>query len=454
MTDPAAGRWQARLEELARRHDVPGASLGILTRDGGVQQAVTGLANVDAGIEATTDTLWQIGSVSKVWTATLTMMLVDEGLLDLDERIVSYLPELSLAEEQLTKGMTARHLLTHTSGIDGDFFADTGRGDDCLEKYVHRLAQVGANHPLGATMSYCNAGYVLLGHLQERVTGVQWDRLLRERLLEPLGLTHTVTLPEDALRFRTAAGHIGDPPQVAPQWSLMRSLGPAGLICSTARDVLAFARLHLDDGLTADGTRLLSASSAEAMRTPQVELPDPYLLGDAWGLGWILCEWDGRRLYGHDGNTLGQSGFLRVLPDAGLGICLLANGGDTQGLYQDLFEEICAEHADLTMPRPLAPPDHPVPVDTAAYVGVYERTAARIEVREREGRLMLNTRVTGELAELVDQVESEDQLHPVSPGVFVTHREGARDWVPAVFYELPDGARYLHHGARATRRVG
>ena len=98
------------------------------------------------------------------------------------------LPELRLSDPEVTRQVTVRHLLTHTSGIDGDVFTDTGRGDDCLERYVALLADVAQNHPLGATWSYCNSGYSLLGRIIEKVTGGTWDAALRERLFTPLGL--------------------------------------------------------------------------------------------------------------------------------------------------------------------------------------------------------------------------------------------------------------------------
>ncbi len=448
---PDADHWASRLAELTHRHRVPGAALGIW-HQGRLVEAAAGLANLDAGIEATTDTLWQIGSISKVWTTTVAMALVDEGVLDLDAPIVSVLPELRLADETLTKGVTLRHLVTHTSGIDGDFFADTGRGDDCLEKFTALLADVAVNHPLGATMSYCNAGFVLLGRILEKVTGIQWDELMRQRLFQPLGLTHTVTLPEEVLRFRAAAGHIGEPPAVAPQWTLMRSAGPAGLICSTPRDVLAFARLHLNGGRT-DDAKVISQESTTQMQTPQVKLPDPYLLGDAWGLGWILSTWDGHRIYGHDGGTIGQNAFLRVLPDARLAVCLLTNGGDTMGLYLDLFREVFAELAGVAMPAPIVPAQEPVEVVPADYTGVYERAGTHMEVTERDGGLVLASRVTGALADLVGDEASEWRMHPLEPGVFVIQRNGMEAWFPVVFYTLADGTRYLHHGARATPKV-
>ena len=453
-TDPTAAHWAARLAELATRNGVPGASLGILHRGRLIAEAATGTANLDAGIEATTDTVFQIGSISKVWTTTVAMALVDEGVLDLDAPIVSVLPEFRTADQQLTDGVTLRHLLTHTSGIDGDFFADTGRGDDCLEKYTALLADVRANHPLGATLSYCNAGFTLLGRVLERVTGVQWDELMRERLFRPLGLTHTVTLPEEALRFRAAHGHVGDPPAVAPMWGLMRSAGPAGLICSVPREVLAFAQLHMDGGTTAEGAKVLSVESATAMQTPQFKVPDPYMLGHAWGLGWLLDEWDGQPVYGHDGGTIGQSAFLRVLPDDDLAICLLTNGGDTLGLYRALFREIAQEVAGVTMRIPLDPPTDPVPVDPGDYVGVYERLSSRIEIVERDGTLVMCQQPTGDLAELLEETGSEAPMVPVEPGLFLVQRPGFQGWFPVVFYTLADGTPYLHHGARATPKVG
>jgi CubicO group peptidase (beta-lactamase class C family) len=447
-------RWAKRLATLVAKHGVPGASLGILS-GGELFETSAGFANADAGIEATTDTLWQIGSISKVWTTTMVMMLVDEGVLELDTPVVSVLPELRLNTEELTRQVTTRHLLTHTSGIDGDFFLDTGRGDDCLERYTERLSEAAVNHPPGATMSYCNAGFTLTGRILEKVTGVQWDRLMRERLYEPLGLTHTVTLPEGALRFRAAAGHVGQPPRVAPHWMLMRSAGPAGLICSTPRDVLAFARLHLDDGLAADGTRLLSAAGARAMRAPQVTLPDKRTFGDAWGLGWMLMDWSGHRMYGHDGGTIGQNAFLRVLPEKELAVCLLTNGGDTLSLYVDLYSEIFDELAGVTM-RPLPEPaSEPVADDWSRYIGVYERASMRIELFERDGGLFVRGTTTGDLAALMpeDQRDFEMELHPLEPGVFVTRRPGMEGWMAMTFYTLADGTPYVHFGFRATPKV-
>lgn len=454
--------WQRRLARLAERHKIVGAQLGILRVGRSIGESYDelvetayGVLNVRTGAPAATDSLFQIGSITKVWTATVAMALVDEGLLELDAPVVEVLPELRLADPHVTKSVTLRHLLNHTSGIDGDVFTDTGRGDDCLEKYVGILGDAGQNHPLGVTFSYCNSGFSLIGRMIEKVTGKKWDQALRERLFTPLGLEHTVTLPEEALLFAAAVGHDEHDGELAPApaWMLPRSIGPAGLITSTVADVLAFARLHLTGGLAADGTRLLSAESAAAMTAYQAGLPDKLVLGDSWGLGWIRFDWDGHRLIGHDGTTFGQNAFLRVLPGQGLAVVLLTNGGHARDLYYDLYREIFAEIAGVTMPPPFAPPREPVSADVAPYTGVYERAGVRMEVESGPDGPLLRAIVTGPLAELEPDPVQEFPMVPVGPALFAVKPPEVETWAPVTFYELPDGARYLHFGVRATPKV-
>ena len=435
--------WQRRLTELAARHHVPGAQLGILRLDDRgdeLVQAASGVLNVDTGVPTTVDSIFQIGSVSKVWTATVVMQLVDEGKLELEAPVIEVLPELRLADPDVTKQVTVRHLLTHTSGIDGDVFTDVGRGDDCLERYVELLADAAQNHPLGATWSYCNAGFSLLGRLIEKVTGQTWDTAMRERLFTPLGLTHTVTLPEEALLFGAAVGHVtegGAEPQRAPVWGLPRALGPAGLITATVADVLGFARLHLTGGHAPDGTRLLSPDSAAAMAAHQADVPDKYSLGDSWGLGWIRYGWSDHRLIGHDGNTIGQAAFLRLLPEQNLAVALLTNGGNTRDLYQELYREIFAEVAGVDMPEPLAPPAVPVESDLTPWLGTYERASNRVEVFLGPDGPRLRSTITGPLAEMVGDPVDEHDLVPVGPDLFVVRPPEMETWMPVTFYACP-----------------
>lgn len=458
-TDINVEIWQRRLAALAEQHRVPGATLGILRlRPDGpdeLVEAAYGVLNVNTGVETTTDSVFQIGSVSKVWTATLAMQLVDEGLLDLDDPVVRVLPELALSDPTVAARVTMRHLLAHTSGIDGDVFTDTGRGDDCLEKYVATLREEAQNHPLGATWSYCNSGFVLAGLVIEKLTGMTWDAAVRTRLAGPLGLARTSTLPEEALLERTACGHTdsAEGPERVPQWMLPRALGPAGLINASVADLLRFARMHLTGGVAEDGTRVLSERSTAAMAAHEVDLPDRHTLGDSWGLGWIRFGWDGRRLIGHDGNTIGQAAFLRLLPEQNMAVALLTNGGSAGDLYRDLYREIFADLAGVTMPPPFTPPAEPVSVDVTPHLGTYERASTRLEILDGADGPVLRMTVTGPLAELTPDPVKELALIAVGTDLFAIRLPDRDSWMPVTFYRLPTGERYLHLGVRATPKV-
>ncbi|MFD4637723.1 serine hydrolase [Lentzea sp. NPDC058436] len=448
-----AKHWQRRLSAIAAKHGVPGATLGILYK-GQTVQAHHGVLNTATGVEVTDDTIFQIGSIGKVWTTTVVMRLVDEGLLDLDAPITDVLPELKLSDPVVGQKVTMRHLLTHTSGIDGDNFTDTGRGDDCLERYTELLADAAQNHPLGATFSYSNAGFVLAGRVIEKLTGKTWDVAMREKLFAPLGLTRTGTLPEEALLHRAAVGHVKNEGklEVAPVWALPRSVGPAGTIFSTTEDVLEFARMHLAGGLAPDGTRVLSEQSAAVMTEKQTDVPDKNVLGDSWGVGWIRFDWDGHRLIGHDGNTIGQSAFLRLLPEHDLAVTLLTNGEGARELYLDLYREIFADLADVAMPRPLEPAAEPPSVDTARFTGKYERASITLDISEGENGLVLDVTPTGPLAGLFPK-PPQVSLVPVDDSTFLFRESTDKTWSSLVFYTLPTGEQYVHMGVRATPKV-
>lgn len=431
-------RWQRRLDDERTRHRVPGASLAVLVDDE-IHELATGVLHRGTGVAATTDALFQIGSITKPYTASLIMGL---GI-DIDQRVIDVLPDFRVADAEATATVTIRQLLTHSSGIDGDFFHDTGRGDDCVRKYVEACKDLRQNHPPGATMSYCNSGFVILGRIVEVVTGKVWDTALRDRLTGPLGLTSTVTLPEEVLRFRAAMGHVGTDPEPARVWGLPRSCGPAGLICATAADAVRFARMHLHGG-----QHVLTADAVAAMQNPEVEVPDPWSAGRHRGLGWGLFDWPGGPVFGHGGNTIGQSSFLCAVPAANVATVLLTNGGGAKGLYRTLFGELLDDLAGVTMPV-FEPRESNV--DGSAYVGRYERESIVLDVTEEANGLRLRAEETTEIDEL-NSVEEMDLL-PVSDGVFAGRRHESEPWTPVVFFTLPDGTPYVHTGARATRKI-
>ncbi|MFD6433748.1 serine hydrolase domain-containing protein [Streptomyces venezuelae] len=434
--------WTRRLAALAAESEVPGASLAFLA-DGHVHTCATGVLNTATGAPVRTDSLFQIGSVTKVWTATQLMLLVERGLVTLETRVADVLPGFRVADEEASARITLRHLLTHTSGIDGDLFLDTGRGDDCVERYVAACADLAQTFPAGDSHSYCNSGFVIAGRVIERLTGTVWDRALREQICEPLGLRHTWTLPEDVLRFGAAMGHV-EGGAVASAWGLPRSVGPAGLICATAADVVSFARAHLTPGA-------LLADPA-ALREAQVDVPNPYDGGRQWGIGWSLDTWDGHQVVSHTGDTIGQHAALWMLPGTGTAVAVLTNGGRSAEFQHRLIGELLAALHTVTVPEPVAPPARPVAVDVRPYTGVYERAGSRIHVTDHDGRLRMRSEPTGILVGLAPTRTLD--LTAVDATTFVGRDEDDSMWNAVVFERRASGVSYLHHSGRATPKVG
>ncbi|MEV6646488.1 serine hydrolase domain-containing protein [Amycolatopsis sp. NPDC051371] len=451
-------RWQRRFDELRAAHHVPGAALAVLT-GGEIHELATGVLHRGTGVEVTTDSVFQVGSITKVHTATLVLQLAEEGRLDLDAPVRDVLPGFTVADPKASETITARQLLSHTSGLTCDFTHDTGRGDDCLAAYVDAAEAVPLDCPPGTAISYSSVGYNVLGRIVEVLTGQTWDAALQDRLCAPLGLTHTVTLPEDVLRFRAAMGHLGEAgedPDPAPVWNpLPRSAGPyGGVLCATAADVLRLARMHLDGGTAPDGTRLLRRETVEAMQHRETDCPDKWTVdSDGWGLGWTLYDWNGTPGFGHDGATIGQYGFLRVAPDAGVAVVLLTNGGGARRLYSDLLRELLGELAGIRMPEPFGPPAEPLPVVAGDRAGTYRREGVEITVSDRDGVPHLRYAFVDGMAGLAPPIESD--LVAVSDTVFAGRADGpfSDDWMPVVFSTLADGTGCVYVGMRAAPKI-
>lgn len=447
---------QQRLDALARRHRVPGAVLAVGQGDELLDFA-TGAINLRTGVAATTDTVFQIGSNTKVLTATLIMQLVDAGEADLDAPVRSYLPSFDLAESSAADQITLRHLLTHTSGIEGDYFADFGRGDDATSRYVDSLSGIGLIHRPGQLWSYCNSGFVVAGRVVEELTGLPYHRALAERITGPMGLRSMTVLAEEMLARRCAVGHVLGPDDTVsvPRAVIMGlAAAPAGSrTVATAADLVTFTRMHLADGLARDGSRVLSAGSARAMREAQVARPPSADVPLAQGLGWLLAEWDGLSVVGHGGETIGQLSFLQAIPERDLVVALLTNGPTGGGLWRDLGRWLFETLAGVRMSAVPRPADPPPDLRLADYAGIYERLGMCYEITAEDGQLVMAVTISGPIADLQTTPPPPPRiLRPVSAEVFYLADDDDEGLVS--FHEFEGGRPgYLFTG-RMARRAG
>ena len=386
---------QASLREALVQHRVPGASVAILHK-GEVTTAAAGVVNVNTQVEVTPDTVMHIASITKVLNATLVMQLVDEGVIDLDDRIVRHLPDLRLKDREALEQITVKMLLNHTSGINGEWLPDFGHDEETIDKAISRFAQLDQLFRPGAEFSYCNAATVVAGYLVQRLRNRSWYQLVRERIFEPLNMQHSVSLPEDALLHRASVGHFlkgpGDNEVVRTSSAFLSlSFGPAGsTLMLSARDLLEFARAHINDGVGANGKRILSAQSARRMRLATVNNKGKaYTLTDGVGVGWLLCE-DG--LIHHAGGGAGIVSVLYVYPKHQFAAVILTNASHGMHLVNEMMEPWLR---DLETMRPfgsvdVAIPREPVNIEANQYVGRFEDVMNCFDVVNAAGGLELS----------------------------------------------------------------
>ncbi len=438
-----------------RKHQIPGASVGVL-RNGRVTTAAAGVINVDTKVRTTTDTLFQIGSITKVMTATLIMQLVDEKKVGLDEPVRTYLPKFCVADRKVSATVTPRMLLSHQSGIDGDFFPNSGRGEDCIERLVDMGTMLPNLYPPGERMSYCNFGFAVLGRLIEVVDSRTWDESIHERLFEPLGMNHAVSVPEETLRFSCAVGH--QPHQrkrhvniVTRRPYLCIGMKAAGSTTTmSVSDLLKFARMHIDGGTAADGTRLLTRASVRAMQRSQIRtLPKSVgRLSSAIprvGLAWITVKRAKHQILAHTGGAAGQYALLVVLPNEKIAVALLTNGGNADALQQSILQTLLSTLAKVPA-RTIPQPNDSVIVPEGSLTGVYENITTRIEVGQLGKRHFMKMAAVGVHSKKAHRIWLR----------FVDERTAIPETgsVELPFDGFEDGrARYLSIRGRVLRRV-
>ena len=362
---------------------MPGASIGV-GYDDGQEVAGFGVTSLEHPLEVDANTLFQIGSITKTVTGTLAMLLVERGELDLDVPVRRYLPELRLADEDVAERVTMRHLLTHTGGWFGDYFADPSRGDDALERVLAELAELPQLAPLGEIWSYCNSGFYIAGHVIEVLTQRPFESAARELVLEPLGMSNSFFLPEEVLSHRFAVGHRDEDGEtiVARPWALARAASVAGGITSSVGDLLRYARFHL--GLDPGP---LATDSITRMREPQVETGDA---NRKMAVTWFVREVDGLVLAEHDGGTHGQMARLVLAPEAGFALAILTNHSPAGN---DVLREVTrlAQREYLGVEERDPEPIDLEPAELAEYAGVYRNPWADIELRAEGSRLVGRT---------------------------------------------------------------
>jgi CubicO group peptidase (beta-lactamase class C family) len=289
-----------------------------------------GLADRAAGRKVDPErTLFRVGSVSKLFTWTAVMQLVDEGKLDLKTDVNTYLAGTPVrVPDTYSQPVTLTHLLTHTPGFEDVVVGLFGRSPASLRPLATLLAEEmpARVRPPGVLSSYSNHGTALAGYIVERISGMPYEQYIEKRILEPLGMAHTTArqpLPK-ALEADMAVGYrFGDGEYKAEEFEYVPA-SPAGAVSASAVDMTRFMLAHLQGGRYGD-SRILSEAAARTMHER--------LFGHVTALNGMLHGFyemnrNGRRIHGHGGDTLWFHSELALLPDEQVGLFVSCNSGD------------------------------------------------------------------------------------------------------------------------------
>jgi CubicO group peptidase (beta-lactamase class C family) len=453
---------QKQLSEGAEALDVPGVAVGVYL-DGTEDHVFHGITSVENPLPVDENTLFQFGSTGKTYTATAMMRLVDRGLVDLAAPVRTYVPELRLKDEAVAREVTVLQLFNHTAGWQGDYFVDTGEGDDTLARYVEKMAELEQVTPLGSVVSYNNASLSLAGRLIEKVTGLVYEKAIKELVLDPLGMKHTLFSPNEIMTRRFVAGHDQHPDgkiTVSRPWAMARSGNPAGGMSSNSADMITWARFHLGNGEARNGERVLPEKLLRQMQEPTAEMKGS-ALGDYVGVSWLLRDVDGVRIVGHGGDTLGQHSDFVMVPERDFAISVMVNcGPNGSQLKEDLVKWALENYVGVVDrdPEPMDADDSVL----APFAGRYETIAAWADITVERGRLIVNVAIKPEtLAQLKEAGSEEPEQPPIplglldGPGDRYVVSDGPAKGMKGYFVRNASGSiDAVHLGGRLATRTG
>jgi CubicO group peptidase (beta-lactamase class C family) len=428
LTGARRAAFEAYVADALFRFGVPGASVAVVQGGDVVYLKGFGVRVAGSTQGVTPDTMMMIGSITKPLTTMLAGTLIDDGRLTWDTPLRALLPDFAVGDPELTRTLTVRDAFCNCIGLPGrnvESYFESGRLTP--ETVVTALAGVAPVTERGELFQYNNllisAGGYALGAAAEGSSGdlgLAYDTALRERVLGPIGMARSTFEPEDALaagdyalpHAANLSGELRPLPLMAERALL--PVRPAGALWSNAREMARFLQTELARGVAPDGTRVVSVANLEAAWAPEVAVPNLYggppemaASMSGYGLGWNIGAYRGLRVISHAGGSGGFTAEAALLPEAGVGIAVLANAAfDSTGFFayavqfrllELLFDQPAEMDAALAEANAgLAPRLRPAlgavdPAAAAPYVGRYGNPdLGPVILSLRDGRLILD----------------------------------------------------------------
>jgi CubicO group peptidase (beta-lactamase class C family) len=393
---------------------IPGLAIAVVQNGEVPLVRAYGLRDVEAGLKATTDTQFPIGSITKTFTSTGLALLMDERRLDWKKPVRDYIPEFRLHDAVAADRVTVRDLLCHHSGLPRHDWIWLP-GDLSPAQMLAAMRCLEPSDDIRSTFQYSNLGYLAASMVAERVSGQSWPEFTRARLTNKLHMTVTFTAEDLAAAADAAVPYAmdGDTRLRSKLWPI-RVTGAGGINASIAR-FANWLHLHLDKG-EFEGQRLLSPTLIQQLQTPRVHVAAPEFAeyGDLhYGLGFRSHSYRGERAVWHSGGFIGCSTLMTMLPDRGVGVAVFTNRNPStvpEMLANHVFDRVCGKEPIPWLDR---------------YRERRRKLVAQLDVdrQARKATRRPNTRPSHDLADYAGDYE-----HPGYGRITITHAEGKLNW--------------------------
>ncbi|MDR2292432.1 MAG: beta-lactamase family protein [Prevotellaceae bacterium] len=313
---------------------IPGMAIAVIKDNDVMFKKGFGTKSPEEFLPVDENTVFQIGSVSKSFTAALVAMLVDEGKLNWSDKIIDHLPDFKMYDSLATQSMQIRDIMTHRSGLRrqaGTYIPNMGYGRDDI---YNLLKYIKPSTELRSTYAYNNITFIIAAKLIEKYTGKSWEENIRERIFEPLGMTNSSVNEEGFLNSenRSMSCEFEYDKGIKNKWLYdddralfwLTVIGPAGSVNSTATDLIKWSNFHLNKGKI-NGKEIISEKNIKYLHTGQIITSMDSARITVYGHCWFIEQTNRYRLYFHTGTTWGFTTLCAFVPEINLGIVILVN---------------------------------------------------------------------------------------------------------------------------------
>lgn len=338
--EPKLEAIDALVSDALKAFQVPGAAVVVVRGDQILVLKGYGRRSIDNADAVTADTVFPLASCTKQFTTALLAMLIDDGALSWDDPVKKHLPSFKLSDPNADALLTVRDLLSHRTGLAAHDLL-WYRAPWSIDHTLKQVPLLPLDYPFRGGYRYSSIPYMAAGRIAECAGKEKWEKLVRERLVEPLdmkGVTFTTTeIPKDADRARGHRLNKAGKLERMPTYE-MKEPNPSGSMNVTPRDLAAWLQFHVSEGIAPNGRRLVSAKALLETRTPQnlmrlegaAKSLFPETVQASYAMGWVVSDYRGLKMVGHGGLIDGFRMQITLIPDKDLGFAVLTNLHDTR----------------------------------------------------------------------------------------------------------------------------